>query len=104
MMTKRIASTKGHVSRRVGTAQVTPTKLGVFCRTEVNEKTARPRTFSPGDIVALCCVIVTKYSNCALVLPRAELTHESAQMATIAELEFGKAIKSYFHLQSVAKS
>jgi len=49
MMTKRIASTKGHVSRRVGTEQVTPTKLGVFCRTEVNEKTARPRTFSPGD-------------------------------------------------------
>ena len=41
---------RGHVSQRVGTEQVTPTKLGVFCRTEVYEKTARPRTFSPGDM------------------------------------------------------
>ena len=40
---------RGHVSQRVGTEQVTPTKLGVFCRMEVYEKTARPRTFSPGD-------------------------------------------------------
>ena len=39
------------MSQRVGTEQVTPTKLGVFCRTEVYEKTARPRTFSPGDKV-----------------------------------------------------
>ena len=37
------------MSQGVGTEQVPPTKLGVFCGTEVNEKTARPRTFSPGD-------------------------------------------------------
>ena len=44
-------STRGHVSQGVGTEQVPPTKLGVFCGTEVNEKTARPRTFSPGENV-----------------------------------------------------
>ena len=44
-------STRGHVSQGVGTEQVPPTKLGVFCGTEVNEKTARPRTFSPGDMI-----------------------------------------------------
>ena len=35
--------------------QVPPTKLGVFCGTEVNEKMARPRTFSPGDCKGDVC-------------------------------------------------